>query len=101
MSSSYWIRAIDNRITRRRVIAAGATLATSAAFLAACGGSSDSGRSGDSSSLVIQPVDTLKEAKRGGIIKDRTHVEPASFDPITANAPLNVILVHTHSSLFQ
>jgi ABC-type transport system substrate-binding protein len=101
MSTGYWNKVLGHRIDRRRALAASATLAGSAAFLAACGGSSDGSGSGDSSGLVTQPVDTLKQAKRGGIIKDRTHVEPASLDPVTANAPLNVVLAHTMSSLVQ
>jgi ABC-type transport system substrate-binding protein len=56
----------------------------------ACGGSDD-GDSADKeegeSSLVSRPVDTLKQAKRGGIMKDRAYSDLQSLDLLTLNNP--------------
>ena len=78
-----------------------------AAFLAACGGS-DSGSGGSSgggdkggSSAVNKPEDTLKEAKRGGTIKDRTFGDVSTQDPFTPNNTLNAIEGQVYSSLVK
>ena len=73
MSTDYWSGKLQNRFSRRRAIAATGAGALGAAFLAACGGSSDSGGSGaakpakDTSGLLYDPVDTTKQAVKGGI----------------------------------
>src|SRR5436309_364155 len=92
MSDSYWSKVLDRRVSRRRALVISGATAASAAFLAACGGSSDSGGSSSSggtpqsnSGKVSQPVDTTKQAKRGGTMKDRTFGDPPSLD-ITAAA---------------
>ncbi|HEX5368895.1 MAG TPA: ABC transporter substrate-binding protein [Dehalococcoidia bacterium] len=91
----------------------GATALASGLMLACGGGganetkTSNTGSSGGnsgasgSSGLVSQPVDTLKQAKRGGVIKDRTFADPPSFDPYTANNPWNAIGPQVYSSLVQ
>jgi ABC-type transport system substrate-binding protein len=79
-TSKHWASAFNNRLTRRRALAAtGATAA--AAFLAACGGSGDGETGGKSTGLLTQPVDTSKQAVRGGTIKDSRTVDISSFDP--------------------
>ena len=62
------------------VLAAATTMV--ALFLAACGGGSTSGSSG-TSSLLTQPVDTSKQAKRGGTMKwfAPDHARPELLDP--------------------
>ena len=62
---SYWSSVLKRRLSRRRAIAATGASAAAAAFLAACGGSDN--ESGDSNELVTKPVDTSKQAKRGGV----------------------------------
>src|SRR6476620_1395183 len=94
MANDYWSRILENRIGRRRAIAATGATALGAAFLAACGGSNDSGGSGggsskDVSGVVVKPSDSFKEAKRGGIIKDRNTADPPTYDAHQAIAPLN------------
>src|SRR5439155_15313913 len=62
-----------------------------AALLAACGsGSKSSGGSSskDKSNLISQPVDTLKQAKGGGVLKSRNFADPASLDVSTPNNPI-------------
>src|SRR5262245_11447410 len=83
MGESYWQRFGDKRIGRRRALAIAGATAGGAALLAACGssGSGGSGKTGDKSGLVTTPVDTTKEAKRGGTIKDYIRGEPATLDP--------------------
>src|SRR6186713_2234549 len=92
---NYWDKLTASRVTRRRAMIATSAGAMGAAFLAACGGS-DSGSGGSSgggdkggSSAVNKPEDTLKEAKRGGTIKDRTFGDVSTQDPFTPNNTLN------------
>ncbi len=86
--SDYWTRILNQRVTRRRGIAGSAAAGLSAAFLAACGGSSSKSSSTskgapglkDASGLVTQPVDTTKDAKKGGVLK-RNSAGDGSLDP--------------------
>ncbi len=79
MNTSYWQRALAQRLTRRRALVSSGGVAAGAALLAACGGSSSSG--GDKSSLLVKPVDTTKQAKRGGILKHSVGSDPVNVDP--------------------
>lgn len=65
---SYWSKAGNARISRRRAIVATGSAAAAAAFLAACGGSDSGGGGGDKSGLLYKPVDETKQAKRGGTV---------------------------------
>src|SRR5690348_6137241 len=96
MASDYWSRLLGNRIGRRRVLAATGATALGAAFLEACGGSDsgsngsgNGGSQGGNSSAVAKAEDTTKQAKRGGIIKDRNTADPPTYDVQQAIAPLN------------
>ena len=99
MKESYWASILDTRISRRRAVAATAGSAAGAVLLVACGGGDES--DSDNSGLVTPPVDTLKQAKRGGTLKERTFADPPTLDIYTANNPLNAIVSPTYSSLFQ
>src|SRR6188768_2362549 len=104
MANGYWDQALKGRICRRRAIAATGATALGAAFLAACGGGSDSGGSSSGSSkdvsgLVVKPSDSTKDAKRGGIIKDRNTADPPTYDAHQAIAPLNFPARHVYSTL--
>ncbi len=106
MQSNYWSGVLATRVTRRRGMAftGGATL--SAAFLAACGGGSSSnsssgGGSKDQSGIVTKPVDTSKDAKRGGILKDKTNADITSMDVQQPLAPLNIPARHVYSTLVR
>jgi peptide/nickel transport system substrate-binding protein len=79
-------------------MAATGSTAAGAALLAACGGS-DSGDDGDQNSLVSQPVDTTKQAKRGGVLKDRNFNSPPSLDVIQATVSWNPFGFGVYSSL--
>jgi peptide/nickel transport system substrate-binding protein len=87
MSESYWQRIVETRLSRRRAMATTGAAAAGAAFLAACGGG-DKG-SGDKSGLVTSPVDTSKQAKRGGTNKWYLNAEPAGFDLHVGGNPKN------------
>ena len=67
-------------------MAATASVAAGAAFLAACGGDDDGGSgggSGDSggNGLVTKPVDTSRDAKRGGIWPNHVAADIQTLDP--------------------
>jgi peptide/nickel transport system substrate-binding protein len=108
MTQVYWSNVLRGRISRRRAMASVGGSAAAAAFLAACGGSDDSSGGGSSSGtgsgssgIVVQPVDTMKEARRGGVLKDRIHADVATFDPFTPNNTLNSVIGHAFSSFVQ
>ena len=80
--NSYWSKATQTRIGRRRALMATGTAAAGAMLLAACGGGSNSkGDDRKTASLVTKPEDTIKQAKRGGVYKasrtnDVDHSDP-------------------------
>src|SRR4051812_35050699 len=99
--SDYWHKTLDHRLTRRRTLAATGAGALGAAFLAACGGSSNSSDGGsqkDATSLVTAAKDETKELKRGGTLWNRTTSEPVTMDPHVF--PGNFASTHTHSGLW-
>jgi ABC-type transport system substrate-binding protein len=97
----YWSRLMASRVKRRTALAATGASALGAAFLAACGGG-DSGGGGEArSSLVAKPEDTLKQAKRGGILKDRANADAASFSVQEPIAPLNYPAKDVYSTLVR
>jgi peptide/nickel transport system substrate-binding protein len=63
--------------------------AAGAALLAACGGDDGSGGEAPTSGLITKPVDTTKQARRGGTIKWFTGGEPANLDVHVDQAPKN------------
>ena len=98
MQSSYWNRVLAGRLTRRRALAATGASAAAAAFLAACGGSDDdgggggggdTGSTGASNGIVTKTTDSTSEAKRDGIMKDRTQADISSMDAQQPISPLN------------
>jgi peptide/nickel transport system substrate-binding protein len=82
MQQGYWANISGHKLPRRRALAFSGGAALGAALLAACGSSgakSGSSKAG-SSGLVTQPIDTFKQAKRGGTLKDANTQEPPSLD---------------------
>src|SRR5579872_5484286 len=84
--ANYWSKVLEQRLSRRRSLAATGAAAAGMALLAACGGGSKSNGAGGSSSakdksgLVAQIQDTSKTAKRGGDFKWSQASEPLHFD---------------------
>ena len=105
MNEAYWSKLTNRRITRRRALIGSGATAAGAAFLAACGGSETGGGGGSGKSgeggLVSKPVDTLKEAKRGGVMKDRNFGDVSTLDPFTPNNTLNAVAGNVYSTLVQ
>jgi hypothetical protein len=87
--SDYWTRVTQRRLSRRRTLALGAAGSAAALLIAACGSDSGGIEPKSSSSLVSQPEDTTKQAKRGGVMKWFSASEPAHFDTNIGLAPLN------------
>jgi ABC-type transport system substrate-binding protein len=100
MPENYRLNFTQNRISRRRAFAFSGGTATAAILLAACG-EGDSTGTGSKSGLITEPVDTTKQAKRGGTLKDRTFGDPPTLDPFTANNPQNAIGPHCFTNLAQ
>lgn len=114
MENTYWSRVLTRRLGRRRALLGAAGAAGAAAFLSACGDDSDdsvsptaaatgagttsAGATG-TAGLVVQPVDTFAQAKRGGSFKDYAQAEPRSLDPINPLSDLNRIAPKIYSTL--
>jgi peptide/nickel transport system substrate-binding protein len=94
---------LRGRASRRKAITFTAAAGLGAAFLAACGGgdSADGDQPSDKSSLVAKHEDSTKQAKRGGILKDRTGADAATMDPHGPIAPLNTPARHVYSTLVR
>src|SRR5512143_2757433 len=105
MSDNYWARFTSNRISRRRGLAVAGAGVMSAAFLAACGGSDSAGNSGndtkDKASLVTKTEDTVKQAKRGGILKERLLGDAPTMDVQQPISPLNRTSRHVYNTLVR
>src|SRR5436190_190513 len=102
MAGTYWTELSARRLGRRRALGATAGAALATAVLAACGSSgSSSSSSKTANSLVTQPEDSSKQAKRGGILKSRNSADPATLDPAGAVAPLNLTVENVYSTLVR
>ena len=90
MTNSYWTRALAHNATRRRMLITTGIGAASAAFIAACGGGGSGGDkpadNQDKSGLVYTPVDTTKQAVRGGTLGYFQNADPESFDSLGSGA---------------
>jgi dipeptide transport system substrate-binding protein len=89
MDGSYWQKTLQARLSRRRTLGAAGAGALGSALLAACGGGNDKGDSGqpkDTSGLLYMPVDTTKQAVRGGIMQYAYAVEPTNYDPLSTSS---------------
>ena len=103
MPNDYWSAVLQQRISRRRALAASGATAAGAALLAACGGT-DEGGSGDSqgTSLVTKIEDTSKSAKRGGAMKWTQASQPLHFDgQAQGQAQLNIYNGMVYESLVR
>src|ERR1051325_6725269 len=101
---SYWSRALGSRLSRRRALVLTGSTATAAALLAACGSSGS--KSGGSeakkptSDLIVDPVDSTKQAKTGGTSKWFTTTEPNHLDGVAqGQSQLNQFNAFAYSSL--
>src|SRR4051812_39629997 len=102
MQASYWSRLLGQPIGRRRAVALGAGSTVGAAFLVACGsGGGQSTVKTNKSSLAAEPVDTMKEAKRGGVMKARAFADPPTLDVLTPNNPATPFCHDVYSGLVQ
>jgi peptide/nickel transport system substrate-binding protein len=72
-----------------------------AVLLTACGGESNSTTPANKANLVTEAVDSSRQAKMGGIIKDRTFGDTPSLDPYIQSNPWNAIGPHVYSTLVQ
>jgi ABC-type transport system substrate-binding protein len=88
MNEGYWTRIANSRITRRRALVISGAGLSAAAFLAACGGSSDSKStpSSNTSSLVVKPVDQTSQPQRGGTLISGTATRFTTWDPMAIPA---------------
>jgi peptide/nickel transport system substrate-binding protein len=100
MTENYWQTTLRQHLSRRRAIAATGATALGAALLAACGGDEGAG-DGDATGLLTKPVDTSKEAKRGGTLKRSTNSDPAGLDPHGGGASVASFYEIAYARLFN
>ena len=97
----YWMKTLQRRISRRRGLAVSGAAALGTGLMAACGGG-DQGGEGDKSGLVTELVDTTKQAKRGGILKDRNFTDAPSLSTATGAGNFsNPISGKVYNTLFR
>jgi len=104
---TYWQDIVGARTTRRRVLAATGMGTAAAAFLAACGGGSDSeNKSSDGKAAndrLFKPTDTSSKAVPGGTWQ---RIYPgtllaANVDPYAKVGLNSGLALHVHSRMFQ
>jgi hypothetical protein len=96
--TSYWNHYVEQRLSRRRALAATGAGALGAALLVACGSDKESGPKGSKSSLVAAVEDETKSVKRGGVLKRIVSDEWQPFDP---NLSVAIPLGRIYSRLFK
>jgi hypothetical protein len=86
--STYWTAITQSRLTRRRLMRAGAAFGVGAGALSfvGCGGN-DSGESKDASGLAVKPADSTGKAAKGGVYQASINADPVAFDVIGGGAP--------------
>src|SRR5262245_38528889 len=86
--ADFWGDILQRRLTRRRAVAGASTLAASVAFLAACGGSGNDSTSKEehAAKFTTQPVDSTKQATKGGQMQSFMASEGLNFDAPTGTA---------------
>ena len=89
MSASYWDKVLQNRLSRRRALAASGAVGLGTAILSACGGGDEGDGEKEAAGLLSPIKDDTKDLKRGGTwIQAGTsaQVTPVSFDPMQSGA---------------
>ena len=99
MSNSYWHKVLDNRVSRRRALAATGATAAAAAFLAACGGDDDDGGADDAGGTT--GATNAETPKVGGNFIWQGYGDPGGGLELIkiANAGVNQMASLTHDSL--
>src|SRR6266508_1057758 len=82
-ANGYWEQITRSRVSRRRALAGGLTLAMGAsALLAGCG--SEGGKSSPvAEGRIVSPQDMSKQAKRGGIYQQDLEFDEGNLDPLS------------------
>lgn len=104
MSESYWARTLQDRLSRRRALAATGAGVLGTALLAACGGGDgDTSKGGgkQGTGLLYKPVDTSKQATKGGILQSYRLGGVEHFDQVTGNFSTQFHTDHTYSRLVR
>ena len=83
MRASYWERRINRRQALRGIAAAGAGAASLA--LLSCGGGGGEEETRIDRGNITAPVDTTKQAKRGGVYMDYAEGDETNLDPFTTS----------------
>src|ERR1043165_1384679 len=98
MHTPYWSQLLDNRVSRRRALAATGATAAGAAFLAGCGGGSDKKTTAEAPAKLLLPVvDESKTAKRGGVYKNIATRDPGGvFEPHNAGTGALSVVAYTY-----
>lgn len=97
MHRSYWSNLLERRLSRRRALTGSGGLTLGGALLAACGGGGGGETKPRGSGLLTEPVDTSKQAKRGGMRLDAVNTDIQTFDDFFISAPVPYHFDKVHS----
>lgn len=97
MTTAYWTRMLQHRLGRRRGLAAAGATALGASLLAACGGG---GKEKLDLGLASEPVDTTRQAVRGGVMQSFLTTDAPHFDPLSGTAAIQAHANRAYSRLF-
>jgi peptide/nickel transport system substrate-binding protein len=95
--NGYWTK---RRLSRREALISTGAVAASAAFLAACGGSSDTG-SGSGSGILARYDNTTSKATKGGKWQAYQGRDSDHFDPLIGTQATLAHTVHSYSTLLS
>jgi ABC-type transport system substrate-binding protein len=103
MAKGYWSRTLAHRLSRRRALAGAATLGAGAmaASLIACGGDNEGGQDDAGSGIVNKPVDTTRQAVKGGTMQYFQTAEALHMDPTNGTNLVFAHTVHAYSRLLR
>jgi ABC-type transport system substrate-binding protein len=104
MNQGYWSDILRQRLSRRRALVGAAGLGAGALAAAACGGDDNKKPSAqsqpkDASGLLYQPVDTTKQAVKGGIAVFPGFTEGQGFDPNIGDDRVQAQTQHAYQRL--
>jgi ABC-type transport system substrate-binding protein len=88
-TNNYWSETLERRLSRRRALEVTSAGAAGAAVLVACGGGNAEKGPSDKSGLVYKPVETTKQAKRGGTWKWWQQADVVGLDPYFTSGASN------------
>ena len=98
----FWGNVLQQRLSRRRAVMGASTAGVGAALLAACGGGSNNeSKSETAAKFTTAPVDSSKQAAKGGQMQSFMASEGLNFDAPTGTAEVQAHAILAYSRLVK